>query len=64
MRDLRSPMSCCHIVVGGYNGTPVSLSNRKRWLRGSCSASLSSCRSMMLVLGLPHTVCARIAGSG
>ncbi len=60
MRDLDSPMSCCHIAVGGYSGTPLSLSSRKRWLRGSLSASRSSCRSMMLVLGLPHTVCATV----
>ena len=57
MRLLDSPMSCCHKTVGGYSGMPLSLSSRKRWLRGSLSASRSSWRSMTLVLGLPHTVC-------
>ena len=58
MRLLPSLMSCCHTTVGGYSGTSLSLSSRKRWLRGSFSASRRSSRSAMLTRGLPHHVCA------
>ena len=57
MRLLLMPMRCCHIAVGGYSGTPLSLSSTKRWLRGSFSASRSISRSAMLLLGLPQAVC-------
>ena len=58
MRLLLSLTSCCHTTVGGYSGTSLSESSRKRWLRGSLSASRRSSRSAMLTRGLPHHVCA------
>ena len=43
--DLSSPMSCAYITVGGYRGMQTSLTSRKRWFRGSSSAT----RSMRLL---------------
>ena len=64
MRLLLMPMRCCHIAVGGYRGTPLSLSIRKRWLRASLNAARSNCRSAALFSGLPHAVCGRERSAG
>ena len=44
-RERPSESSCAWMVAGGYSGTPLSLSSRKRWLAGSANPAASRLRA-------------------